>query len=98
MKRIQSAIHPGKHLAEILAKHGLLAAEFARAIRVPTNRITRIINGQRSISADTALRIAHYFGTKPEAWMQLQARHDLAITQRKISRELRSLPTLKQKR
>lgn len=94
MKRIESAIHPGKHLGEILAKHGILAAEFARAIHVPTNRITRIINGQRSISADTALRIAHFFGTKPEAWMQLQTRHDLSVTQRKIARELRSLPNL----
>lgn len=92
MKRTGVTDHPGKHLGEILAKHGLLAAEFARAIRVPTNRVTRIINGQRSISADTALRIARFFGNKPETWMQLQARHDLSVTQRKIARELSALP------
>jgi antitoxin HigA-1 len=58
-------IHPGEHLAEELAALKLSAAELARRIRVPTSRITEILNGQRAITGDTALRLAHFFGTAP---------------------------------
>ena len=59
----RTAIHPGEHLADELRELGLPAAELARQIEVPVNRITGIINGQRGITADTALRLGHWFGT-----------------------------------
>ena len=67
------AIHPGEHLAEELDELGMRAAELARKIDVPTNRVTGILNGQRSITGDTALRLAHFFGTSAEFWLNLQS-------------------------
>ena len=58
-----TAIHPGEHLAEELEALGMSAAELARQLKMPTNRITKIINGQRAITGDTALRLGHFFGT-----------------------------------
>ena len=66
------AIHPGEHLAEELRELDMSAAALARQLQVPTNRITAIINGQRAITGDTALRLAHFFGTSPEFWLNLQ--------------------------
>src|SRR5271157_2308763 len=59
-------IHPGEHLAEELKELGMSAAELARQLDVPTNRITEILNGRRAITGDTALRLAHFFGTTAE--------------------------------
>lgn len=59
----RKAIHPGEHLAEELEALQMSAAEFARQLDVPTNRVTAILNGRRSITGDTALRLAHFFGT-----------------------------------
>lgn len=67
----ETVIHPGKHLGEELDELGISAAELARKLDVPTNRITGILNGQRAITGDTALRLAHYFGTSPEFWLNL---------------------------
>ncbi len=64
--------HPGEHLAEALRDLGVTAAELSRQIDVPVNRITGIIHGQRGITADTALRLGHWFGTAPQFWMNLQ--------------------------
>ena len=61
-----AAIHPGEHLAEELEALGTSAAELARQLKVPTNRITEILNSQRSITGDTALRLGHFFGTSAE--------------------------------
>ncbi len=61
-----TAIHPGKHLAEELDALGMSAAELARQLKVPTNRITEILNSQRSVTGDTALRLGHFFGTSPQ--------------------------------
>jgi len=70
--------HPGKILLEeFLKPMGLTAHALALALRVPANRITSIINGKRGVSPDTALRLARYFGTSPEFWVNLQAGHDL---------------------
>lgn len=66
------AIHPGEHLAEELEALEMSASELARKLDVPANRITAILNGQRAISGDTALRLAHFFGTSPEFWLNLQ--------------------------
>lgn len=60
------AIHPGEHLAEELEALGMSASELARNLNVPANRITAILNGQRAITSDTALRLAHFFGTSAE--------------------------------
>ena len=70
-------IHPGEHLAEELTEIGLSAAELARQIGVPVNRITSILNGQRGITADTALRLGHWFGMSPTFWMNLQQLYEL---------------------
>jgi addiction module HigA family antidote len=68
-----TAIHPGEHLAEELKELRMSAAEMARKLDVPTNRITGILNRQRAITGDTALRLAHFFGTNAEFWLNLQS-------------------------
>ena len=60
-----TAIHPGERLAEELEAQRMSATELARQLKVPTNRITGILNGQRAITGDTALRLGHFFGTSP---------------------------------
>ena len=71
------AIHPGEHLAEELKELGMSAAELARQLGVPTNRVTEILNGRRAITGDTALRLAHFFGTTAEFWLNLQSLYEL---------------------
>jgi len=90
-----TAIHPGEHLAEELEALGMSAAELARKISVPTNRITQILNGTRSITGDTALRLAHFFGTSPQFWLNLQSLYDLRIAQQKAGKSIKELPRLK---
>lgn len=72
-------IHPGAVLKELLNESGLTPNALAMALRVPANRIGGIIKGQRGITADTALRLARYFGTSAQMWMNLQAKYDLAV-------------------
>ena len=73
------AIHPGKHLAEQLRELEISAAELARQLKVPTNRITEIMNGQRAVTGDTALRLGHFFGTSAEFWLNLQNLYELRL-------------------
>lgn len=87
-----AAIHPGEHLAEELNALGMSAAELARKLNVPTNRVTQILNGQRAITGDTALRLAHYFGTTPEFWLNLQSLYDLRVARQKSEGAIRKLP------
>jgi antitoxin HigA-1 len=94
----RSAIHPGEHLAEQLEELGISAAELGRQLGVPTNRITGILNGQRAVTGDTALRLGHFFGNSPEFWLNLQATYELRAAEQKIGRRLKSLPTLSQVR
>jgi antitoxin HigA-1 len=89
------AIHPGEHLKEELQELDMSAAELARRLRVPTNRITAILNGRRAITGDTALRLAHFFGTTAEFWLNLQSLYEIRIAEKKIGRTIRDLPTLK---
>jgi len=93
----RTPIHPGEHLAEELAELQMSASELARQLGVPPNRITEILNGQRSITGDTALRLAHFFGTSAQFWMNLQAQYDLRLAERRSGRSIKSLPTLKEK-
>ncbi len=90
-----AAIHPGEHLAEELKALGMSAAELARRLNVPTNRITEILNGRRAITGDTALRLAHFFGTSAEFWLNLQSLYDLRVAEKRAGKSIRRLPTLK---
>ncbi len=69
--------HPGEHLGEEIKELGLTANAFAEAIGVPSNRIYQLINGKRNMSANTALRLAAFFGTSAQMWMNLQTNYDL---------------------
>jgi len=88
------AIHPGEQLAEELKELSMSAAELARNLDVPTNRITGILNGQRAITGDTALRLSHFFGTSPQFWLNLQSLYELRIAQKKLGKSIRALPRL----
>jgi addiction module HigA family antidote len=85
-------VHPGETLREELADRGLSASALALRLRVPANRLGAIINGERAISAETALRLGRYFGTGATFWMNLQAQYDLAVAERdlgaRIAREV----------
>lgn len=88
-------IHPGEHLAEELKELGMSAAELARQLNVPTNRVTEILHGRRAITGDTALRLAHFFGTTAEFWLNLQCLYEIRLAQRKSGKSIKALPTLK---
>ena len=89
----RTPIHPGEILAEELVELGVSPTELSRQVRVPANRISQIINGKRAITGDTALRLAHWFGTSPQFWMNLQALYDVRIAEREARTEIKSLPT-----
>ncbi len=81
-------VHPGEVLREELDELGLSANALSKALGVPVNRVTMILNGQRGVSADTAMRLATYFGTTPELWMNLQKTWELRRTQIEAGREI----------
>lgn len=84
-------VTPGEILHEEFMKpHGLSANRLARDIDVPANRITTIIAGERAISADTALRLAAYFGIEPEFWINLQGHYDLRQAEHQAGDAIRS--------
>ena len=87
------AVHPGEFLADELAELAITPTELARQIAVPANRITQIIQGKRSISGDTALRLGHWFGTSPQFWLNLQAIFDLRVAEKSLGPALKQLPT-----
>jgi len=91
----RTPIHPGEHLAEELRELHMSAAELSRQLKVPTNRITAILNGQRAITGDTALRLAHFFGTSAQFWLNLQTLYDLRLAEQKAGKAIKALPTLK---
>ncbi|MGC2081070.1 MAG: HigA family addiction module antitoxin [Xanthobacteraceae bacterium] len=94
----RTPIHPGEHLAEELKELRISAAELARQVDVPVNRVTGIINGQRAITADTALRLGHWFGSSPEFWLNLQKVYELRLAQEEIGDRVEKLPKLTQRR
>ena len=89
------AIHPGEHLAEELEALRMSAAELARRLSVPTNRVTAILNGQRAITGDTALRLAHFFGTSAQFWLNLQGLYELRLAEDRSGKAIKKLPRLK---
>jgi antitoxin HigA-1 len=91
---MRTAIHPGVHLAEELKELAMSAAELARQIDVPVNRITAILNGERGVTADTALRLGHWFGTSAEFWLNLQSLYELRVARRDAGDKIKRLPRL----
>lgn len=94
----RQAVHPGEQLAEQLEALDMSAAELARRLEVPTNRITHILNGDRAITGDTALRLGHFFGTSAEFWLNLQKLYELRIAERESGADIRRLPRLRDHR
>jgi addiction module HigA family antidote len=88
-QRLLEPIHPGEILLEDFMKPmGISINRLARDIAVPPGRVSAIVNGKRAITADTALRLARYFGTSPDVWMGLQTDYELRIAQRTIGAEV----------
>jgi addiction module HigA family antidote len=82
-------IHPGQILLhDFLNELGITSYALAKGIGVPTNRVTGIVNGDRSITADTALRFGRFFGNSPEFWMNLQMHYDLEVAERRVGRQV----------
>jgi addiction module HigA family antidote len=95
---VRTAIHPGEHLSEQLEALSMSAAELARQIRVPTNRVTQILKGERAVTGDTALRLGHFFGVSAEFWLNLQKMYELRIAERESGADIRTLPRLSDRR
>ena len=86
---ILSPIHPGEVLLEDFIKPlGLSQYRLAHDIRVSPIRINQIVHGQRSITVDTAMRLARYFGTSAEVWLRLQVRYDMEVAEKKLSKRI----------
>jgi antitoxin HigA-1 len=84
-------VTPGEILREdFMEPHGLSANALAKALHVPPNRITAILNGTRSITADTALRLARYFSTTPQSWLNLQTNYELEMAKRTVGQVIKS--------
>ena len=81
-------VHPGRLLKRELAARKLSANRLSLDIGVPSGRITDILNGRRSITADTAVRLGRYFGNRPQFWLDLQSQYDLAIVERERGAEI----------
>lgn len=94
----RTAIHPGETLREDLEALSMSAAALARQIDVPVNRITEIMNGQRAVTGDTALRLAHFFGTSAEFWLNLQKLYELRLAEQTKGSEIARLPVLDRKK
>jgi addiction module HigA family antidote len=90
-----AAIHPGEHLAEELDALQMSAAELARKLNVPASRVTQILSGTRSITGDTALRLAHFFGTSAQFWLNLQSLYEIRMAQEKAGKSIAALPRLR---
>ena len=91
---MRDPVHPGETLREDLVALGMSAAELARRIEVPVNRVTQILNGRRSITGDTALRLGRFFGTSGEFWLNIQKLYELRRAEQKNGAAIAVLPTL----
>jgi antitoxin HigA-1 len=86
---LMPAVTPGEILREdFMEPLGLSANALAKALHVPPNRITAILNGTRSITADTALRLARYFNTTPQSWLNLQKNYELEVASRTVGQTI----------
>ena len=91
---MREPIHPGETLREDLDALGMSAAELARRIEVPVNRITEILNGRRAVTGDTALRLGRFFGTSGEFWLNLQKLYELRRAEQKNGAAIACMPSL----
>jgi addiction module HigA family antidote len=91
----RTPIHPGEILGDELEEIGLSSAELSRTLRVPPNRISQLVAGKRAITADTALRLARYFGTSADLWMNLQKTYELDLARKEAGEEINSIPRRK---
>lgn len=82
------AVHPGRLLRREIAVRGLSANKLALDLGVPSGRVTDILNGRRSITADTAVRLGRYFGNSPQFWLDLQGQYDIALVVRERGAEI----------
>lgn len=85
----RTPIHPGEVLKDELRELGMSANALALALHVPANRISQILKGRRNVTADTALRLAQYFGTTPEFWLNLQKSYELRLAERQSGKVIR---------
>jgi addiction module HigA family antidote len=92
-RKVRLAIHPGEILADELEELGITPTALARQLAVPPNRITQIIQGKRAITGDTALRLAHWFGTDPQFWLNLQSSYEIDVAVEQTGDEIKKLPT-----
>jgi len=90
-KKIGESIHPGEILADELEFIGINAAELAEKIGVPKNRIYQIVSGERSVTADTALRLGKFFGTGPRIWLNLQKAYELDVASKQMGNTLNGI-------
>jgi len=89
MKRKVTAIHPGEMLKDEMDERGISINALSRSLRVPPNRVSAIVNGRRGITADTAWRLARFFGTSPQMWMNCQTEYHLrSVDTAKITHEV----------
>jgi antitoxin HigA-1 len=94
----RTPIHPGLILSDELEELDMSARELAAVLEVPPNRLYQIIAGKRDLTADTALRLARYFGTSPDFWMNLQAAYELDLARKKIGAAIKRIPQRKHRR
>lgn len=88
--KLLEPIHPGEILAEeFMAPYGLSANALAKSLGVPVTRVSEVVRGRRGVSADTALRLAQFFGTSPDLWLGLQAEYDLRVAERQSGEQIR---------
>ena len=90
MNQMTPISHPGRLLKRELAARGLSANRLALDIGVPSGRITDILNGRRSITADTAIRLGRYFANRAQFWLDLQSQHDIAVVERDRGEDIAS--------
>ncbi|MFQ5668754.1 MAG: HigA family addiction module antitoxin [Candidatus Binatia bacterium] len=83
-------VHPGRILKRELKARGLSANKLALALRVPSGRVTSILNGKRSVTPETALRLSRFFGNSAQFWMNLQTRYDLIVTEQQVGARIKS--------
>jgi addiction module HigA family antidote len=88
----RTPIHPGEHLRDELEILDMSASELARQLKVPANRLTEIIAGERAVTAETAVLLGHWFGTSATFWLNLQTAYDLRLAEKALAKSLKSIP------
>lgn len=88
----RTPIHPGEILADELEEIGLSAKKLADVIEVPPNRLYQVLAGKRNVTADTALRLAQYFGMSADFWMNLQSAYELDLARRQVGKAIQRIP------